>query len=70
MLDSIVTATPADLEALWQLYADVCAQQEHDAYTPNGRKASTPPLMTFAPTLMPETCTLARWMGVLSPRWC
>ena len=34
MLDSIVAATPADLEALWQLYADVCAQQEHDAYTP------------------------------------
>jgi len=34
MLDSIVAATPADLETLWQLYADVCAQQEHDAYTP------------------------------------
>lgn len=32
MLDRIEPAGAGDLEATWQLYEDVCAQQEHDAY--------------------------------------
>ena len=32
MLDRIEPAGASDLEATWQLYEDVCAQQEHDAY--------------------------------------
>lgn len=34
MLDSIALATADDLDAIWQLYVDVCAQQERDAYSP------------------------------------
>ena len=34
MLDAITRATPDDFSAIWQLYVDVCAQQEHDAYDP------------------------------------
>ena len=34
MLDAISRAILADLDVVWQLYVDVCAQQEHDAYTP------------------------------------
>lgn len=30
----IVPATIDDLDAIWQLYVDVCAQQERDEYTP------------------------------------
>lgn len=32
MLDTIARATPADFAAVWQLYADVCAQDPHDPY--------------------------------------
>ena len=32
MLDRIEPAGASDLEATWQLYEDVCAQQEHVAY--------------------------------------
>ena len=34
MLDTIRPATPADLDAVWQLYVDVCEHQAHDAYGP------------------------------------
>lgn len=34
MLDAITRATPADFDALWQLYADVCAHQAEDVYGP------------------------------------
>ncbi len=30
----IVPAVIDDLDGIWQLYVDVCAQQEHDEYTP------------------------------------
>lgn len=35
MLDTIARATPDDFDAIWQLYVDVCAQQEHDPYGPD-----------------------------------
>lgn len=34
MLDAITRATPADFDALWQLYSDVCAHQAKDPYSP------------------------------------
>lgn len=34
MLDTITRATPANFDAVWQFYVDICAQQAHDAYTP------------------------------------
>lgn len=34
MLDAITKATDADLEAVWQLYVDVCEHQAQDAYGP------------------------------------
>lgn len=34
MFDEFRSATASDFEAVWQLYADVCAHQEQDAYSP------------------------------------
>lgn len=34
MLDAFTQATPADFDAVWQLYVDVCNQQANDPYTP------------------------------------
>ena len=34
MLDSITPATPADFDAVWQLYVDVCSHMSLDVYDP------------------------------------
>lgn len=34
MLDSITQATPADFDAVWQLYVDVCTHMPLDTYDP------------------------------------
>lgn len=34
MLDAITQATLADFDAMWQFYADVCAHQAEDAFSP------------------------------------
>lgn len=42
VLDSFGLATPADLDALWDLYADVCEQSKHDAYSPQWELGAYP----------------------------
>ena len=34
MLEPLIPATMEDLDAIWQMYVDVCEQQAHDAYGP------------------------------------
>ena len=34
LFDAITRAMPRDFAAAWDLYTDVCTQQEHDAFTP------------------------------------
>ena len=34
MSDTFAVAKPADFEAIWQFYTDVCAAQTHDRYNP------------------------------------